>query len=300
MPDPLFQELFSDTAQLRPAPVAQVQARGRQRTRRRNLAVLGATLAMALPAGVAVTLDRPGPDDRDPAVVASTRPAPTTGPTAGPTPTPTPTPPPTPAGTGSGPVDGSRAPANPGSAPATGDPRPPADLTSVPATALLRADDLGGSGWTTSDSAEGDWSLAATIGYCPAGRNLTFYGDPVHRRQRAIGRGGPGAGLVQEVLLFRSGGAQKYYDYHRRGAAVCRTHDSDGGGHRVTMTVVAQGFAGPSLLIRTESQYGRSLHGVVVHGDLATQFLVSDGSEATGRRLGVRARDRLCGAAGTC
>lgn len=46
--------------------------------------------------------------------------------------------------------------------------------------------------------------------------------------------------------------------------------------------------------------YRGHLHGVVVHGDLATQYAVLDGSAATGRQLGVKARSRLCQATGIC
>ncbi len=300
MPDPLLQPLFTDTEQLRPAPVAQVQARGRQRARRRRLAVLAATLVMGVPVGVAVTLGQPGRDDGDPAVVASTRPAPTAGPTADPTPTPTPTP----AGTSSRPAGDPPASTDPGPAPTTGGSAPaPRNLTSVPATALLRADDLGGGGWTTNDEGtEGDWSLAATLGYCPAARQeLAFYGEPRDKRVRQIGRGGPGPAVIQEVLLFRGGGAQRYHDYYRRGAEVCREHVAEGSRAEVTMTVVAQGFAGRrSILVRTGTPGHARLYGVVVHGDLATQFTVHDGSVATGRQLGATARNRLCRAAGTC
>jgi hypothetical protein len=289
MPDPLFQKLFTDTEQLRPAPVMQVQARGRQRARRQRVALVAATLVMVVPVGAAFALRQGGDRDGAPTVVA-------TVPSASPTPSAAPTP--TPPGRTPQLPTGSTSPSSPK---AGSSPPEPKKLTSVPAAALLRADDLGGRAWKTDDDVlDGDWSLAATLGRCPNGQDLEFYGDPRDKRVRSISRGQERSGVIQEVLLFRAGGAQKYFDYYRRGAAACRKHVSDLGNVEVTVTTVAEGFAGQSLLIRTSSQYGTGLYGVVVHGDLASQFQVLDGSEATGRQLAAKARNRLCQAVETC
>jgi hypothetical protein len=301
MPDPLFQELFTDTEQLRPAPMAQVQARGRQRARRQRLAVVAAALVMVVPVGAAFALRPDGDRDGAPTVVAtapSAGPTPSVGltPSVGPTPSSGPTS--TRPGTSTAPPSGSTGPSSPGTG---SSPAKAKRLTSVPTAALLGADDLGGSGWRIADGgADGDWSLAATLGYCPNARDLEPYGDPRDKRLRSINRGQTRSGVIQEVLLFRAGGAQKYFDYYRLGAAACRKHVSDPGNVEVRVTVVAQGFAGRSLLIRTSSEYGTALFGVVVHGDLASQFEVMDGSETTGRQLVTKARNRLCQAAEAC
>lgn len=290
MPDPLFQKLFTDTQQLRPAPVAQVAARGRQRTRRQRLSIVAAALVLAVPVGTAVVLR---PQHGGPNVVASVAPEPTGSPTPSAAPTPgSPSPrqtsgPATPT-TPSDPGAGSSAPTAP-------------KLTSVPAAALLRADDLAGSGWTASDDEhEGDGGLAPVIGYCPAAGSLPSAGDPVHKRWRSFHRGEGQSGVTQKVLLMPRGGGQKFYDYYRQGAAVCTKTVVYGA--EVTVTVVAQGFAGArSMLIRTSSGPGSGeLHGVVVHGELASEFTIGDGSEAAGRQLGAKVRTRLCQATQTC
>lgn len=283
MPDPLFQKLFSDTQRLRPAPVEQVQARGRQRTRRQQLSIAGAALVLLIPVGVVFALRQ---ENRQPTVVATASPELTANP-APPEPSPRST---------TGPATTT----SPASSRSTSSGPVTEKLTSVPVAALLRAEDLGGSGWTTSDDdIGGDWGLAPTIGSCTAARKLASFGDPAHKRWRSIGRRSAATGVVQEVLLLPGGGAQKYLTYYRQGAVLCATtvvYDT-----KVTVTIVAQGFAGSgSVLIRTSAQHDDRLYGIVVHGDLASQFAVNDGSEATGRKLGARVRTLLCQATKTC
>jgi hypothetical protein len=275
VPDPTFAKLYDATTALRPAPIEQVRARGRQRARRQRLAVVAAAVvAVAVIAGGVGIANRnaagPNPPGNSPSATPPTTASPTT---AAPTPSTTPS--------------------------AT-----PVLPTSIPVSAMLQVADLPGSGWRANDNLEspGDWHFEYTLGYCPATRGRGGPGDARADRLRGLSRPGTEIGMVQEMWLYRdSAGAQARFEWYRSGAAACARHTSIGGGTVVTVTIVRLDIGNAeAMLIKTSSEYGVGLYGFVVNGPLVTQFTAYDDNEATGRSLAVKAHTRMCAALNSC
>jgi hypothetical protein len=280
MPDPLFERLYTATRSLPAAPVEQIAARGRQRARRQRWTAVAAVCAAALVIATAsLALPERRADTPDP--VAS--------------PEVTSTAPPAPSSTQPTPDRSSQP------APSTGSSGP--TLTSVPAGAMLRPQDVGQGSWTVEDNpdAEGDWHFEFVLGYCPAYRPGPARPSHVDRRLRDFTSQGGATGMTQEVKLYRSDDARDAFTWYRDGATACADHRSVFGGTQMTVTIVAENFVGDrSMLVLTRSAHGTGMYGFVVHGRLLTQFTVAADTEQAGRQLARKAYDRMCAVAGGC
>ena len=149
MPDPTFDTLLEDTARLDWPAAAEMRRRARRSAlRARVVAATVATVVAGVLAAAALAVD-----DRD-------RPNPPVGETRTPVPSQSSSP--------EQPSPGSTATVSPSGPPKSASPAPLV-LTKVPLSAMLQPVDAGAGQWNVRDNVdEGDWTLAAIIGYCPA------------------------------------------------------------------------------------------------------------------------------------
>jgi hypothetical protein len=266
MPDPLFKDLFTETQQLRPPPVTQVQARGRQLARRRRLEVAAAVLVLAVPVGlgIAVAVSNAQRNGTEPAVVVSSGPTPTVSPT------PAPTASSTPASTQSSIKSSPR-------------------VTGITSAMMLRPSDVG-AGYAEVATGDGDWTFEfnASVFNCPSG----FDPDPVAERQRDFRKGQPQDEntVIQHTGRYPSGQAARYLDGIRQRVSSCTPTGSQ------SVSIAAEGFAGDEAVLVVFDHGGGALskNVLVRKGDVLTEIWSKQTrSDSANRELGRNAAARF-------
>lgn len=287
MPDSRFEHYLDEGADVMWSPAEAVVRRGRQRRRRQR--VVGATVGLAVVVAVVMaglaargpaTIDfAPPPATRPPASVASVPPSGT---------------PPSASGqsaTGSA-STGSVAPPT-----GTASSRPP--LTTVPATAMLRAADVGSGDWRVEEETMGDWNLAYAFSLCAAAESTTV--PPTAVRDRTVSRGTGTDYVQQRVTLHPGDGAARVVDAIRGNAGRCASFSAKRSGEPFTVRIVREGFAADaddSFVVEFTSSGSTTRHTVVRRGSLVAELGIAPPDEATALRVGRAAATRLAATPG--
>jgi hypothetical protein len=283
VPDETFSGLFEETADLDWAPTEGLRRRARQRRRRQRFATGAAAAAVVavVAAGAAFAIDRgPGPDPVPPA-----SPAPSVSPSV------------------SGPAGQS---ASSGLGPATGSPpasssssAAPVIVTVVPLSAMLSPADAGSSGWSRNDDgASGDWTVAYTISRCPSSSDAGYAGSIDDRAGELTGPGE--RSVIQSVRAFPTvAAARSYLSWVRTNVNRCASFQLE---QPVSMSIPATGFAGDESLTVKIVGYDQKvdMYGFVREGNLVTEILPSENTQARVSQLGGRAASRMCAVTRTC
>ncbi|GAA3746697.1 hypothetical protein [Micromonospora maritima] len=280
MPDPMFSDLYQDTAQLVWAPTEQVRRRGRQRARRTRIAAgLAAAVAVGVVAtGVVALAGSPdtGPPT-PPATVEPTTPTPAPSPTRSAEPTPSGSP--------------SRTPSGPAATSGTPSARPPS--RAVPAAAMLQLADLP-TGFTRTTNVDGDWSLESVTIYCGNESPSLQVGQVA---SRSVQFDSPSDWLVQRVTRHSGTSAATVMQRVRQlvtGCEPARPGDS--------LSVLAESLGGDdALLVGSEIEGTPSRWLFVRRGDLVAQLRVDhQTTPVEARRTASSVADRLCAGTDAC
>ncbi|MEE6258347.1 hypothetical protein [Plantactinospora sonchi] len=269
MPDPLFDDLYRETEQLRWAPADQVRRRGARLARRRAVTALAAASVLVLSGGVGAynALADEGPEAPNLVATAPTGKVPSPPPA---TPTETPT---------------------PGGGRNTGDPLPPGGAggpgTAIPGAAFLQAPDLPSGYQLDKRGHGGDWTVQALSTVCgnqwaAAGISETASAE----RYFSTGR----EHLQQRIERYAGTDAHRYVPVLRSNLQGCREYE---------VTVRDVRLPGDEALVVGTADNSGWL--VLRRGDLVTQVAVDDITDpAALGELAGRAADRLCAGTASC
>jgi hypothetical protein len=269
MPDPLFDDLFQQTAHLRWSSPADVVRRGRQRRRQVLLTAAGSVVLVLSAAGGVIAATGQGPAPLPPAATQTPSPAPTSSPSPAPTTPPSPSP--------------------SSSSPSAAGPE-------IPTAALLRVSDLTPGFQVAQPGEQGDGSIASLSIYC---RNpYQGFRRPLAENDRRFvrGRQAQAESVHETVQRYPGATAQDYLDQKRSWLSNCQPHRPDD-----RLTVIAEGFTGDaSLLVESNIEGVRTMWALVRQGDLVAELRMKPVDRSELLRLADRAAQRLCLATNTC
>lgn len=283
MPDDTFSGLFAETADLDWTTSDGLRRRARQRRRRQRFATGAAAAAVVavVAVGAAFAIDRgPGPEPVPPATPAPSV-SPSVSGTVGPS-----------ASSGLGSATGPA----PGSSSTS---VAPVLVTDVPLSAMLTTADAGSGGWSRNDDgSSGDWTVAYTISTCPASSSAGYV-DNIDDRTSDL-TGPSGRFVVQSVRAFPTvAAARSYLSWIRGNVNRCASFQL---AQPVTMSILGTGFAGDESLTVKIVGYDQKVNvfGFVREGNLVTEYLPSEGTQARVSQLGAKAASRMCAVTKTC
>ncbi len=285
MPDPIFSDLYRDTDDLVWPPTEQVRRRGRQRTRRTQIAAGLATVVAVGVVASGVALARPdvAPPPVPPATVEPT------------TPTPTPTPSSTPSAepSASGAATPSRTTGRPAGSTGGGS-TSRAPSRTIPAAAMLQLADLPSGFTIETEGVEGDWSLESVTLFC---RNESPTLADGQIATRSVTFDSPTDWLTQRVTRHSGTSATTVMKNLRKFVAGCEMEQPDD-----SLSIMAESLGGDDgVLVGSDigGKPGRWLF--VRQGDLVAQLrLDSQTTPTDARRLARAVANRLCAGTDTC
>lgn len=283
MPDPIFSDLYRDTEHLVWPPTEQVRRRGRQRTRRIQIAAgLAAAVAVGVVAsGVALARPDVAPPPVPPATVVPTSPTPA--------PTPSSTPSAEPSESGS--PRPSRTTGRPAGTTGGGSTSRPPSRT-IPAAAMLQLADLP-TGFTMTTKVDGDWSLESVTIYC---ENESPALDVGQVASRSVQFDSPSDWIVERVTRHSGTSADTVMKNVRKLVTGCRpTRPED------SLSIMAESLGGDDAVL-VGGDMGTPARWVVVRqGDLVAQLRVDhQTTPSEARRVAGWVVNRLCAGTDTC
>ncbi|MFJ8832851.1 hypothetical protein [Micromonospora aurantiaca] len=284
MPDPIFSDLYRDTEHLVWPPTEQVRRRGRQRTRRIQIAAgLAAAVAVGVVAsGVALARPDAAPPPVPPATVVPTPPTPA------PAPTPSSTPSAEPSESGS-PTPSRTTGRPPGT---TGGETGRAPTRTIPAAAMLQLADLP-TGFTMTTKVEGDWSLESVTIYCENESPALNAGQVA---SRSVQFDSPSDWIVERVTRHSGTSADTVMKRVRQLVTGCRpTRPED------SLSIMAESLGGDDAVL-VGGDMGTPARWVVVRqGDLVAQLRVDhQTTPSEAKRVVGWVVNRLCAGTDTC
>lgn len=284
MPDPIFSDLYRDTEHLVWAPTEQVRRRGRQRTRRTQIAAgLAAAVAVGVASGVALARpDAAPPPPVPPATVVPTTPAPAPTPSSTPSAEPSASGTPTPDRTTGGPA------AAIGGGPTS---RPPS--RTIPAAAMLQLADLP-TGFTMTTKVDGDWSLESVTIYCDNESPALNAGQVA---SRSVQFDSPSDWIVERVTRHSGTSATTVMQRVRQLVTGCEpTRPGD------SLSILAESLGGDDAVLVGSEIEGTPARWVVVRqGDLVAQLRVDhQTTPSEARRVVGWVVNRLCAGTDSC
>lgn len=284
MPDPIFSDLYRDTEHLVWPPTEQVRRRGRQRTRRTQIAAGLATVVAVGVVASGVALARPdvAPPPVPPATVEPTTPAPTPTPSSTPSAEPSASGTPTPertVGRPSGTTGGS-----------TGRP----SSRTIPAAAMLQLADLPTGFTMQTGKVDGDWSLEFMSSFC-VNESPTLSDGEVATRSVAFDS--PSDWIVERVTRHSGTSATTVMRNLRKLVTGCEMEQPGD-----SMSIMAESLGGDDGVLVGSDVGGRPGRWLVVRqGDLVAQLrLDSQTTPAEARRTARSVANRLCAGTDTC
>jgi hypothetical protein len=169
----------------------------------------------------------------------------------------------------------------------------PVIVTEVPLAAMLTAADAGSSGWTRKEGTDGDWDTGFTFSICP-NADKTWPTDSVDRRDVELT--GPSSRYVlQRVTAFPTvAAARAYVGWVRGNARACASFGD------LKVSILDEGFAGDESVIVRVTGTNDQVYGFVQVGNLVTEYLPSDDTQARTAQLGPRAAARMCAVTRSC
>ncbi|MEU0076351.1 hypothetical protein [Micromonospora tulbaghiae] len=285
MPDPIFSDLYRDTEHLVWAPTEQVRRRGRQRTRRTQIAAgLAAAVAVGVVAsGVALARPDAAPPPVPPATVAPTTPAPSPTPSATPSAEPSASGTPTPSRTAGEPV------ASIGGGPTSRSPS-----RTIPAAAMLQLADLPAGFTMRTGKVDGDWSLEFMASLC-VNESPTLSDGEVATRSVAFDS--PSDWVVQRVTRHSGTSAATVMKNLRRLVTGCEMEQPGD-----SLSIMAESLGGDDGVLVGSEVGGRPGRWLVVRqGDLVAQVrLDSQTTPTEARRTARSVANRLCAGTDAC
>lgn len=264
MPDRVFEALLEATGSLDWSSAEQVKRRGRQRARRRRVAVVAASLVLAfgVSGGMVSVLRASGGPPGQPSLTTPSAPTPTVAPTPAP------------------------------STSASGIPTPTPDASHnapIPDAALLTEAEIAAPVVISDLPPGGDGELSAALAGCGADRLAPFVKQPTAQRARGFVANGNTWGSQQ--VRRRAGNASvQYVSQLTRKARACGPEEPTR-----RLTVVEEGFVGDaSVLITTSSGDLHSVFVVFVAGGVEVElFFQNSTDKARARQLAGLLANRL-------
>ncbi|MGV9763307.1 hypothetical protein [Micromonospora tulbaghiae] len=285
MPDPIFSDLYRDTEHLVWPPTEQVRRRGRQRTRRTQIAAGLATVVAVGVVASGVALARPdvAPPPVPPATVEPTTPAPTPTPSSTPSAEPSASGTPTPDRTTGGPA-----------AAIGGGPTSRAPSRTIPAAAMLQLADLPTGFTMQTGRVEGDWSVEFIASLC-VNESPTLADGQVATRSVAFDS--PTDWVVQRVTRHSGTSATTVMKNLRKLVTGCEMEQPGD-----SLSIMAESLGGDDGVLVGSEVGGRPGRWLVVRqGDLVAQLrLDSQTTPTEARRTARTVANRLCAGTDTC
>jgi hypothetical protein len=180
---------------------------------------------------------------------------------------------------------------------------PRSDDPTIPANALLTADDVG-MGYIVTDSPQGDdhGSLTMLLAYCGVDDYSQAPGHVLATERTSVGRDEEDY-LLATVTRYEVGWAERHLDDLRTALAECDAIPVMGNPDDIAaMTMVELDTAGDgSLLLREVRPTGTQYHAVIRQGDLEARLRIhTGGDESHARAIMNAAAERLCASVEAC